>query len=354
MIDLQNAAQEAGTCTSTGPNTGNGRYSYNGAGLRVRSKTYPAGGTTTDDFVWDAGAGLPNILQDVRTQAAVTTTTTFVYGLGLISTTDNAGLTSYYLSDGLDSTSQLTDSSGNQTDNYAYDVFGAPKTVTGTTANDFRFTGQQDDRNANRGLYYLRARAYDPALGRFLSRDTMPFPNRYSYGENNPVDYADPSGHCRVETVLRGGGSSSSSGISLFGRSLWYHAYIVTADPLSGEKTIFEGGPTGTSRFNPLKLGTSLHASQGGNLAIARALGNDSAVSYAGNRKKTVYDDCSPCTDINAALNSVADAINAADLSYKFWSQNSNSVASELLESIGIKLGKPGGMTPGWGNNLID
>jgi RHS repeat-associated protein len=114
--------------------------------------------------------------------------------LGLISMTDGAGVTSYYLSDGLGSTAQLTDSAGAVTDTYAYDVFGAPRAVTGTTSNDFRYTGQQDDRNANRGLYYLRARAYDPALGRFLQQDPLPLINRYAYVGDNPVNFADPSG----------------------------------------------------------------------------------------------------------------------------------------------------------------
>jgi len=50
-------------------------------------------------------------------------------------------------------------------------------------------------------LYYLRARYYDPALGRFLSRDpaepllTLPRAlNRYVYVADNPLNAADPSG----------------------------------------------------------------------------------------------------------------------------------------------------------------
>jgi RHS repeat-associated protein len=50
-------------------------------------------------------------------------------------------------------------------------------------------------------LQYLRARYYDPTVGRFISRD--PFPaqaadtqtfNRYVYVKNNPTNYVDPSG----------------------------------------------------------------------------------------------------------------------------------------------------------------
>jgi RHS repeat-associated protein len=74
-------------------------------------------------------------------------------------------------------------------------VFGAPRTTTGTTANDFLYTGQQDDRNANRGLYFLRARSYDPALGRFLQQDPLPLKNRYAYAGNNAANLMDPSGN---------------------------------------------------------------------------------------------------------------------------------------------------------------
>ncbi|MDP9238067.1 MAG: DUF6531 domain-containing protein [Chloroflexota bacterium] len=182
----------------TGP-AGNGRSWYDGDGLRVRQRTF----TTTspvvvdDDYAWDAGAGLPVVLQDTRTpRGQASATTTYLYGLGLISETSGAGVTSYYLADGLGSTTQLTDNAGAITDSYSYDVFGAPRTTTGTTANDFQYTGQQRDGNANRGLYYLRARSYDPALGRFLQKDPIPMLNRYPYVRNDPASLSDPAGLC--------------------------------------------------------------------------------------------------------------------------------------------------------------
>lgn len=50
------------------------------------------------------------------------------------------------------------------------------------------------------GLYWLSVRAYDPSLGRFLSRDPlnrapMVFVDQpYAYAGNNPVSNVDPSG----------------------------------------------------------------------------------------------------------------------------------------------------------------
>jgi len=70
-------------------------------------------------------------------------------------------------------------------------------------ANDDRrtsYTGQTYD--AESGLYYYNARYYNPELGRFIQADTivpdaknLQAHNRYSYTENNPLKYVDPSGH---------------------------------------------------------------------------------------------------------------------------------------------------------------
>jgi RHS repeat-associated protein len=74
-------------------------------------------------------------------------------------------------------------------------VYGAVRTQTGVQPNEFTFTGEQVDTS---GLQYLRARYYDPALGRFLARDPLPVGNRYAYVGNDPVNYSDPTGYCHI------------------------------------------------------------------------------------------------------------------------------------------------------------
>lgn len=82
---------------------------------------------------------------------------------------------------------------------------------------DIQFTGQRLD---DTGLYYYGARFYDPAIGRFISPDSVgpdlsnpqSF-NRYSYVFNNPLTYNDPSGNWpnwadikkKVEGVINAG-----------------------------------------------------------------------------------------------------------------------------------------------------
>jgi RHS repeat-associated protein len=134
--------------------------------------------------VWDQNAGMPVILRDSAGNR-------YVYGLDLISRTDSGGNQEYELSDGLGSTTGLADGTGAVTDTYTYDVYGAVRTHTGTSGNEFTFTGEQVDAT---GLQYLRARYYDAATGRFASRDPLPLMQRYAYAGGNPVNFVDPSG----------------------------------------------------------------------------------------------------------------------------------------------------------------
>jgi RHS repeat-associated protein len=80
----------------------------------------------------------------------------------------------------------------------SYDVYGA-QSSGGTPPGGFGFAGEQWD--SSTGLQYLRARYYDPTIGRFISRDPMSaIPgwtgSPYGYGGGNPVNVTDPTGLC--------------------------------------------------------------------------------------------------------------------------------------------------------------
>ena len=78
---------------------------------------------------------------------------------------------------------------------YDYDAFGQI-TQTGTLSQPFGFTGREFD--AESGLYYYRARYYDPALGQFIQSDPIGFAagdlNIYAYVGNDPFNWTDPTG----------------------------------------------------------------------------------------------------------------------------------------------------------------
>lgn len=90
-----------------------------------------------------------------------------------------------------------TDAQGNITATYDYTPYGT--TALGTPPNGPGYTGHVNDPETN--LVYMQGRYYDPATGRFLSVDPLsPAPgnafnfNRFSYGNNNPITYIDPTG----------------------------------------------------------------------------------------------------------------------------------------------------------------
>jgi RHS repeat-associated protein len=121
-----------------------------------------------------------------------------------------------YHADGLGSTRWITDAAGATTDRYRTDEFGIPSWTEGPSTQPFRFTGEPRD---GTGLTYLRARYYDPSLGRFMSRDSLvgfstspQSLNQYVYVANNPATSVDPSGRCfmMVPGAILAGGAGGS------------------------------------------------------------------------------------------------------------------------------------------------
>ena len=97
------------------------------------------------------------------------------------------------------STRGLTNSSGQLTDQYSYDAYGQTTDHTGTSNNKYEYAGEQKDATGN---YYLRARYYNPSIGRFSQMDTYMGQNgnpitlhKYLYANASPAMYTDPSGH---------------------------------------------------------------------------------------------------------------------------------------------------------------
>jgi RHS repeat-associated protein len=115
-----------------------------------------------------------------------------------------------YLKDHLGSIQAVADANGNIVQKYDYSAFGMILGVKDSTNSDlppesrvntaFTFVGREYDSES--GLYYNRARYYDPDTGRFLQGDPNPgqlqnpltVVNRYAYAGNNPAMFIDPSG----------------------------------------------------------------------------------------------------------------------------------------------------------------
>ena len=77
--------------------------------------------------------------------------------------------TAYYVFNGSMDVTQLTDLSGDVIRDYDYDPYGVQLTDATGDTNPFRYKGEYFDEET--GFIYLRARYYDPAIGRFISLD---------------------------------------------------------------------------------------------------------------------------------------------------------------------------------------
>jgi RHS repeat-associated protein len=176
---------------------------YDAFGNRV-SKT--VNGVTTQYLVEDDKnpTGYPQVFDEL-TNGVVTRT--YTYGLQRIDENqriDSVWTPSFYGYDGGGNVRTLTNSAGTVTDSYEYDAFGNSFTVSGTTSNEMLYRGEQYD--SDLGLYYLRARYYNPLTGRFMSRDPESGNgldpkslHKYLYAGGDPIDGIDPTG--RVDVI---------------------------------------------------------------------------------------------------------------------------------------------------------
>ena len=123
----------------------------------------------------------------------------------------------YYVRDALQNILGIVDSQGDLVVKYSYNAFGETLSVTGSNSalgfrNPFRYKGYYYDVETQ--LFYCNSRYYSPELCRFISPDSIEYLNPqsinglnlYCYCMNNPIMYADPSGHSVILAMLIGAG----------------------------------------------------------------------------------------------------------------------------------------------------
>ena len=175
-------------------------YLTDGDGNRMSIvRTFSTSTSFVNWYVYDTNQGLPVVLQDRDYK--------YVWGLGLLYSEEQTfGREYVYHYDGVGSVRLMTDDDADIRLQQSYDAFGLDLVnPTFSTEQPFGFAGEQTDgtefQMPDSGYSYMRARYYDPVIGRFVSRDplrgTMSDPltlNPYTYVENNPINKVDPSG----------------------------------------------------------------------------------------------------------------------------------------------------------------
>jgi RHS repeat-associated protein len=211
--------------TASGP-SGSWAYQYDSFGNRISSIN---GSTTTQYLVDPTGIGSV----EAEFDGTGTLVSHFANGLGLESSAPASGSADFYQFDDSGNTATVTGTGGAVADAYSFLPFGEKVKNSVTVSNPFTYVGQFGVADDGNGLYYMRARYYDPSIGRFVSEDPISFKggiNFYAYVGNNPINRRDPAGLC---------GSSGSSvpdwseSCSLFGicNSSWTPPNTITPPP---------------------------------------------------------------------------------------------------------------------------
>ncbi|MEI6823215.1 MAG: FISUMP domain-containing protein [Bacteroidota bacterium] len=195
-------------------------------------------------YVLDISGSLSQVLQEQDNNGNVKAR--YIYGLGLIAKVDSANNIQYYHFDAQHNTVALTNDSAKVTDTYTYDPFGTMLSHVGTTNQPFTFLGEFGVQQEDSSLYYIRARYYDAANDRFLSKDPYPTSinnpqtiNRYAYCLNNPISMYDASGLYGNHDVASSNNNSKSNNnddllYEVGGKFNEYADYFFDANKLAG------------------------------------------------------------------------------------------------------------------------
>lgn len=220
------------------PGGGVAEYQYDVVGRRI--------GKTVDGqvtyFIYDG----ENIL--LETDAAGVVTARYDYGPGrdrpLVQS--RGAQSFFYHADHRGSVRRITDGSGFVVNAYSYDAYGNIESAVEGIPNDFTFTGRE--RDSETGLYFYRARYYDPATGRFLTKDPLGFAsgdgNLFRYAGNNPINRVDPSGRIVIALgpLLPAIGAGFAAAVefvaSVGAVDLVVTAALATAVVLQGERVL--------------------------------------------------------------------------------------------------------------------
>lgn len=192
-------------------------YGYDSSGRRIKRLVKEGATTTETHYKVDHQRSYSEILvESTKVNSGAWVDTVHVHtpdGLGELIASTSAGAQTQLFSDGLGSVRVAQTAATSHV--FSYDAFGIalgategmPANAADAAATSHRYTGEYAD--SQTGLLHLRARDYDPQLGRFISMDEHPgasrIPltlNKYLYGNADPVNTVDPSGNIFISMAM--------------------------------------------------------------------------------------------------------------------------------------------------------
>ena len=261
------------------------KYVYDQSGERVKKVEFADGTNVTTYYVGD------NFVQTVNSTG--TYNETYYYSSGaLVARKNNDGQLYFLYPDHLGSTVLITDNNGAVIAQQDYDPFGE---LSGTSNDRHGYTGHELDSETNN--IYMKARFYDPTIGKFIQPDNVIFDaynpqdlNRYAYVRNNPYTYIDPNGLWAVTVDVGGGvGAGPASGsvgyhigfsysndyglqVGAYGSESYGSSYLIGSEVYGGASVT-----PNAKKFSDL-FGKSV--TKGGSFAYGHGISVDKSVSY--------------------------------------------------------------------------
>ncbi len=190
-VDADNAPLYSAAYTYDALNRRIGRTVYDGDSNVTLAENYVYDGDSIVLVLDGSGAVKNRYLQGPETDRT-------------LAQVDGSGNVLWLLSDHEGSVRDMVDNDGSQVKHVAYDSFGGIVSENASSVSlRFGYAGREQD--SETGLYYNRARYYDPSTGRFISQDPIGFDagdaNLYRYVGNDPMNNTDPTGEEEQSTL---------------------------------------------------------------------------------------------------------------------------------------------------------
>ena len=240
---------------------------------------------------------------------------------------------------------------------YTYDAWGNHEVEYHVSSNNvvhynpFRYRGYYFDEDL--GMYYLQSRYYDPAIGRFISPDSVDYLgadgdlttyNLYDYCGNNPVMYDDPSGHIVLSALFSGAIIGFAIGFitSVVEQSLSSDGEENNIDLLEAAYDGVIGAINGALAASPINATISIIASAaigGGSSVLEDLLFNDGKVDWVKAGVSTIVGAVSgfisgPGADCKSGGSQVTKFINSRDVLDKTIENGTKHVISRQTNAM--------------------